>query len=184
MPIIYRESFARIEKTATFVDYSSGYKLEDFQCKDPDYALWLKNDAPYYIQQNISRVKLLINKPNNDIMCYMALCSDSFRLSDEEKIRMNLNIPYKSVPALKVGKLATDIRYEGQSCGTYMLWLALGIADEMNTSGIACRFLTLDADITVESSTPKFYERLGFVYNEMMNSRRTDSVSMRYDIFV
>jgi hypothetical protein len=66
-----------------------------------------------------------------------------------------------------------------------MLWLALGIADEMNSSGIACRFLTLDADVTVEPSTPMFYERLGFVYNEAMNSnRRTDSISMRYDIFV
>jgi hypothetical protein len=108
MAIVYRESFKLIEETALFVDYSSGYKLEDFQCKDPDYALWLQNDALYYIQQNISRVKLLINKLNNDIMCYMALCSDSFRLSDEEKIRMNLNVPYKSVPALKIGKLATE----------------------------------------------------------------------------
>lgn len=43
MAIVYRESFKRIEETALLVDYSSGYKLEDFQCKDPDYALWLKN---------------------------------------------------------------------------------------------------------------------------------------------
>jgi len=184
MAIIYLESFKRIEETAVLVDYSSGYKLEDFQCKDPDYALWLKNDAPYYIQQSISRIKLLINKQNDSVMCYMALCSDSFRLNDAEKIRMNLNIPYKSVPALKIGKLATDISYQGQSCGSYMLWLALGIADEMNSAGIACRFLTLDADITVEPNTPKFYERMGFVNNEAMNSRRTDCVSMRYDIFV
>ena len=62
-----------------------------------------------------------------------------------------------------------------------LLWLALGFAENLLHEGIACRFLTVDADVLSNSDTPAFYQKNGFVENQRYRSR-TNSISMRYDI--
>jgi hypothetical protein len=53
-----------------------------------------------------------------------------------------------------------------------------------NDNGVACRFLTVDADISVDLTVPKFYEKNGFVYNLHKNQNElTKCRSMRYDLF-
>ena len=56
------EQFPEILKSVVLVDYSPGYKLGEFNCGIQDYNNFLIHDAPYYIEQNISQVKLLIDK--------------------------------------------------------------------------------------------------------------------------
>ncbi len=113
----------------------------------------------------------------------MALNTDSFLLDDVEKKKEGLKIPFKSVPALKVGKLAIDIKYANKGYGSFLLWMALGFVEQLNESGIGCRFIVVDADVQSNSRTPEFYTKNGFVENEKMNKGRNRSVSMRYDIF-
>jgi hypothetical protein len=63
---------------------------------------------------------------NADVIGYIALSTDSIELSIQEKDGDGLKaIKIKSVPALKIGKLAIDIKYEGKYYGAYLLWLAL-----------------------------------------------------------
>jgi len=64
-----------------------------------------------------------------------------------------------------------------------MLWLALGILEQINETGVGCRFLVVDADITQNPKTPGFYKKNGFDYNEKENKHRTRAISMRYDVF-
>ncbi len=177
--MIYKPEFEVIQKGVLLIDYSPGYQLGDFQCKDPDYVTWLINDAPIYIEENISQVKLLLNKGNEDIIGYIALCADSIELSISEKKGEGLSdVKIKSIPALKIGKLAIDIRYERRYYGHYLLWLALGTAQEMNNLGVACRYLSLDADISVSLTTDKFYEKIGFEYNKVVNKNRAEKLKL------
>lgn len=112
------------------------------------------------------------------------------KLSNEEKKKIKINrIKIESAPALKIGKLAVDIRHERRKYGFYLLWLALAIATDLNNNHIACRFLVLDADVSVDKTTVDFYRRAGFKINEqvvkdMVEQRGPDlkNISMRYDI--
>jgi len=60
--------FEKISEAVVLVDYSPGYKLGDFNCGIKDYNDFLINEAPIYIEQNISRVKLLIDKQSADVL--------------------------------------------------------------------------------------------------------------------
>ncbi|MFZ3373893.1 MAG: N-acetyltransferase, partial [Desulfitobacteriaceae bacterium] len=114
------EEFEEILQTVILVPYSPGYKLGVFDCEVEDYNQFLTNDAPYYIEQNISQIRLLIHKQTADVIAYMALNTDSFLLDKEEKIKENLDIPINSIPALKIGKLAVDYRYKNRPYGSFM----------------------------------------------------------------
>ena len=111
----------------------------------------------------------------------MALLCDAIQLDTEEVQQMGWDIPFRTIPALKIGKLAVNQAYERHHYGSFMLWLALGFAENLLHEGIACRFLTVDADVLSSSDTPAFYQKNGFVENQRYRSR-TNSVSMRYDI--
>lgn len=175
--------FEYILQTVVLVPYSPGYKLGDFDCGTEDYNQFLTNDAQYYVEQSISQVRLLIHKQTADVIAYMALSTDSFLLDKEEKMKEAIEIPINSIPALKIGKLAVDFRYKDKPYGSFMLWLALGVLEQINETGVGCRFLVVDADITQNTETPSFYEKNGFVYNEKENRHRTRAISMRYDVF-
>ena len=65
-----------------------------------------------------------------------------------------------------------------------MLEMARAFAFGMNELGIACRFLTVDADIEYNSDTPEFYYKNGFVENLSNKTRNAKhTISMRKDIF-
>ncbi len=184
--MFYREDeFEEILPKVELVNFSLGYRLRDFDCGSEDYNAFLSHDAQSYINQNISQVKLLINKQNGDIIGYIAYNTDSFLLDPEEKAKEKLDIPFNSVPALKIGKLAVDKNYKDLPYGSFLLWLSLGILEKINESGVGCRFITVDADITERPDTPDFYSKNGFVLNERVNKKsRTQSISMRLDAFL
>nr|AGS52130.1 hypothetical protein [uncultured bacterium contig00034] len=54
----------------------------------------------------------------------------------------------------------------------------------MNDNGIACRFLTIDADIENNPNVVEFYIKNGFVYNERFSNKNRLTISMRKDIFI
>lgn len=163
------------------VDFSPGFRLGDFACEFKEYNDWITNDANIYIQNNLSRVHLLVNRQNGDIAAYMALCTDSFTI--EERAKQKYQLPFATLPALKIGKLAVSQNYLGYGIGTYMIQLAIGMADYILKSA-GCRFITVDADVRYNSNTPEFYLKNGFVFNEhSIYSKRKDNRSMRYDLF-
>lgn len=145
--------------------------------------------ADKFFDLNISRTFLLLHRKIDDLLAYMTLSADSIKLTNEEKDLHNINkVPYASIPALKVGKLAVnkelpdEVKRKGY--GSFMLEMARAFAFSMNELGIACRFITVDADIEYEPNTPQFYEKNGFIEN-LSNKRKNakHTISMRKDIF-
>ena len=64
-----------------------------------------------------------------------------------------------------------------------MIKLARGFAAAMNDDGIACRFLTIDADVENNPDVTAFYTKNGFVPSERINNKNRLTISMRKDIF-
>ena len=153
-----------------------------------EYNNFLKIADKFY-DLNISKTFLLIHKKTNELLAYMTLSADSIKLTSEEKELHEISkVPYASIPAMKVGKLAVnkegseEVKRKGY--GSFMLEMARAFAFDMNELGVACRFITVDADIEYDPNTPIFYEKNGFVEN-LSNKRRNakHTISMRKDIF-
>lgn len=52
---------------------------------------------------------LLIHRKTNELLAYMTLSADSIKLTSEEKDVHEIGkVPYASIPAIKVGKLAVN----------------------------------------------------------------------------
>lgn len=144
--------------------------------------------ANKFNELNISKTFLLFHNRTNELLAYMTLSADSIKLTNEEKELHDIGkVPYASIPALKVGKLAVNKELSNEATrkgyGSFMLEMARAFALNMNELGIACRFITVDADIEYEPNTPQFYEKNGFIEN-LSNKRRNakHTISMRKDI--
>jgi ribosomal protein S18 acetylase RimI-like enzyme len=115
----------------------------------------------------------------------MSLIADAIKLSVSEKETHNLNYPFKTIPAMKVAKLA--VSQSGQKAykglGTYMITNALALARICNRQLFACRFITVDADIEHNESVIEFYRKNGFIPNAEMNNKHSKTISMRKDIW-
>lgn len=160
-----------------------------FDCQTQEYNHFLQMADKYY-DLNISKTFLLIHRKTNELLAYMTLSADSVKLSKEEKELHEIGkVPYASLPALKIGKLAVNkavtekVRRKGY--GSFMIEVARAFACSMNDLGIACRFITVDADIEYDENTPTFYVKNGFVENLKNKTRNlVHTISMRKDILV
>ena len=91
---------------------------------------------------------------------------------------------YANVPALKIGRLATDTRVQGQGVGKFLISLVIGLAQEQSEA-VGCRYVTLDALPGRET----YYAKLGFKQNKAVHSnyrklreKELENMSMRFDI--
>lgn len=161
--------------------------IDRFYNEYDEYNIFLHDEASNYELLSISRTHLLVDVHTGDILAYMALVADSVQLSKSEKELKEMGlIPFSTFPALKIGKLAVDYnakqKYYG--IGSLMLRLARGFASDMNDNGVACRFLTIDADVENNPDVTGFYIKNGFTYNERINNKNRLTISMRKDIFI
>ncbi|MDA8226421.1 MAG: hypothetical protein M0T74_01720 [Desulfitobacterium hafniense] len=100
------------------VELSVGYRLADFESEFEEYSKFLYEDAIVLQDTAISKTHLLLNKSNADIVAYMTLVTDSIRLSNSEKEEHEMeDIVFGSFPAMKIGKLAADLKYSQQYKG-------------------------------------------------------------------
>jgi ribosomal protein S18 acetylase RimI-like enzyme len=164
---------------------SSDTSVDGFSCLVDEYNNYLFDDALRSQNDHIALTWLLRERATGNLAAYMSLIADAIKLSMSEKEIHNLNYPFKTIPAMKIAKLAVShqaqSKYKG--LGTYMINSALAIARTCNRQLFACRFLTVDADIEHNGTVIEFYQKNGFVPNAEMNVKRTKTISMRKDIF-
>lgn len=159
-----------------------------FDSEIDEYNNFLKV-ADDFDEWNISKTHLLIHKETKELIGYMTLSTDSIKLTNEEKEIHELNkVPFASIPALKIGKLAINKKLSNNAkrkgYGSFLIEMAVAYAFSINEQGVACRFVTVDADIEYDEDTPKFYDKNGFVENLSNKSRNAKhTISMRKDIF-
>ena len=65
--------------------------------------------AQQFSDLNICKTFMLFHRETDELLAYMTLSADSIKLTNEEKELHDINkVPYASIPALKVGKLAVN----------------------------------------------------------------------------
>ena len=159
--------------------------LEAFKSSVDEYTDYLLNDAIRSLNDHIAKTWLLHERATGNIVAYMSLIADAIKLSFAEKELHGLNYPFRTIPAIKIAKLAVDItvaqKYKG--IGTIMIQAAEHIAFGLNKDYCAARFLTVDADIEHDNGVLAFYEKNGFIPNAELFNKNRKTISMRKDIY-
>jgi GNAT superfamily N-acetyltransferase len=159
--------------------------LSHFGCPIEEYNEYLCDDALRSQNDHIARTWLLRERATGSIAAYMSFIMDAIKLSFTEKELHNLNYPFKTIPAMKIAKLAVDRnfseRYKG--IGSFMIEAAVSKALACNNDCCAARFLTVDADIEHSEGVLTFYEKNGFIPNAELYNKNRKTISMRKDMY-
>jgi ribosomal protein S18 acetylase RimI-like enzyme len=138
--------------------------LKPFDCDDAELNDFLFEDAANYARQLLAVTYVL--ETGQEIVGYFSVLNDSIRHNDTTKsgLRRALKLlphskrGYKSHPAVKVGRLAVNRKYQSQGIGTKLMDYIKGYFLDNNKTG--CRFITVDANN--KERTINFYRKNGF----------------------
>jgi GNAT superfamily N-acetyltransferase len=168
-----------------FIPLIAGAPLDRFDCRIPEYTEYLREDALRSQTDHVAKTWLLCETECREIAAYMSLVADGVRLSVEEKELHHLDYPFKTIPAMKVAKLAVSdaARQRYRGIGTYMLYQAMQIAWACNDAYFAARFLTVDADVEHDEGVLAFYTKTGFAPNAELTNKKRKTISMRLDLY-
>ena len=159
--------------------------LESFSSQIDEYNEYLHKDALRSQSDHIALTWLLRERNTGNIAAYMSLIADAIKLSASEKELHNLNYPFKTIPAMKIAKLAVSQsfseKYKG--IGSFMIGAAMWKALSFNDDHCAARFLTVDADIEHDKGILSFYEKSGFIPNAELFNKNRKTISMRKDLY-
>jgi ribosomal protein S18 acetylase RimI-like enzyme len=155
---------------------SKVYKLEDFDCSDPDLNEFLRMDSFAYQDAQITNVYLLIY--GESVIGFFSLQNDSVKLVLDEKSHAKIIKPHTEYPAVKIGRLGIDKRYQRKGLGKLIIQIAIGIVREAKRFS-ACRFLTVDSYF----KAVEFYLSYGFEINRHKEyTSKKHYISLRYDL--
>ena len=142
----------------------AGFKSFEKELED-----FLKNDALDNQEKRISKTHLWFYKPTSQLIGYTTLLTDKISLEAElkEEFRQK-GINYKSLPALKIGRLCVHDDFLRKGIGTYMLDSVTFLVHKINEFA-GCRFIVIDAKRNPDKSKDPihFYLAKGFkIYKE------------------
>jgi ribosomal protein S18 acetylase RimI-like enzyme len=159
--------------------------LKGFSCRIEEYNEYLYKDALRSQNDHIALTWLLRERVTGAIAAYMSLIADAIKLSATEKELHNLNYPFRTIPAVKIAKLAVSRSFSEiyKGIGSFMVGAAMWKALRCNDEYCAARFLTVDADIEHDKGVLAFYEKNGFVPNAELYNKNRKTVSMRKDVY-
>jgi len=164
---------------------STGSAVASFNCGIPEYNDYLTKDALRSMNDHIALTWLLTERTTGKIAAYMSLIMDAIKLSFTEKELHHLNYPFRTIPAMKIAKLAVDHsfseKYKG--IGSYMISSAEHLAISCNETHCAARFITVDADLEHDPGVFSFYEKNGFIQNTELFNKNRKTISMRKDLY-
>jgi hypothetical protein len=160
--------------------------FKTFDCAIAEYNDYLIQEAQKAQHEFIAVNWLLYERKSGGLAAYMSLINDAIKLNATEKELHHLDYPFRTIPAMKIAKLAVSQSFQAQykGIGSFMIYLASHIAEDINTGHSACRFLTVDADIEHDPNVTAFYIKNGFIQNTEMNNKHSKTISMRKDIWV
>jgi GNAT superfamily N-acetyltransferase len=148
----------------------------DFDCGDQDLNEFVKEDALTYVNGKISVTYILSNKDN--AIGFFCLSNDSIEIKGKAKTTLiKAGKRQKTYPALKIGRLGIDKRYQGKGFGSFIIKHTLGLA-LTHSEKIGCRYVTVDAynrDIPLS-----FYSRNGF--QKLTKDNGKENVPMYLDL--
>ncbi|WP_321430369.1 GNAT family N-acetyltransferase [uncultured Methanolobus sp.] len=129
--------------------------LSSFCCTNDDLNDFLKNDSLKNQDDLISKTYLCYYQEH--LAGYFTLTTDTLRVKYVDDSDCVNDFIYPQYPAIKLARLATDMRYQKRGIGTYMLLGAVGLAIEVS-SITGCRYITVDS----KPESLQFYIKQGF----------------------
>ena len=151
-----------------FLRLKKGYHIKPFDCEDNDLNEFLFEKAIPYRKEMLATTFLIENKERT--LGYYSLLSDSFRVEETlftsknqyNKFKKILPHPkryLKSIPSVKIGRLAIDKSFKGKGLGRIIIDTIINYCIELNEDQ-ACRLVTVDAYAQAVS----FSQKIGFEF--------------------
>lgn len=124
------------------------YTFKPFDCGNHDLNLFLFDDSKTYLKNRLSVTYILEN--DKETIGYFSVSNDKLSIADTTKAKwrrikrlFSHNMHRKDYPAVKIGRLAIDKRYQGSRIGSDILNFIKCMFKENNRTG--CAFITVDA---------------------------------------
>jgi len=170
--------YIRIEKfSEAHLDIIKGFKSYEQELID-----FLIEDAFDNQSKKISVTYLWFLKSTNELIGYVTLLTDKISLSPilKEEFKQK-RIFYKSLPAIKIGRLCVDDRFLKRGIGNLMVQFTIYQVKKISKE-CGCRFITLDAKRNPDKSKDSlhFYKKIGF---EILREREKGTTPMYKDVF-
>lgn len=150
--------------------------LETFKTDNLELKKFLVEDALRNQELAISNTYIWFYKPNNELAAYITILTDAVGIHGTglgEYFR-DKGVLYKTLPAMKIGRICVNTAYAKRGIGTYMLKFAMLKLLVLNKD-IGCRFISTDA----KRDAIHFYKRIGF---EILKAREKGTIPMYYDM--
>lgn len=155
--------------------------LSGFKSYEKELVGFLVEDALDNQEKQMSVTYLWFLKSTKELIAYVTILSDAISLQGDLKEHFRQQgILYKSLPALKIGRLCVSDEYLGKGVGTLMIEFTLVLAQRISKE-IGLRFITTDAKRNQEprKDSVHFYKRFGF---EILRQREKGTTPMYKDL--
>ena len=156
------------------------FDIRKFSSYERELVDFLIEDALENQRQRLSVTFLWYYKEK--LASYITILNDKINLEGNLKeFFKEKGIHYKSLPALKIGRICVSDQFLRRGLGRLMILSAVQIANGINKNKSGCRFITLDAK---RNSNPKldsihFYKKMGF---KTLKERRKGTTPMYLDL--
>lgn len=129
-----------------------------FACGEPSLDDYIKTKASQDMRNRMAICYTLVEQDKSDILGYYTVSTTSVALTElpQELIKKYPKYPY--VPAVLLGRLAVDVRFQGQRLGNVLLGDAL-LRTLRLSNEIAINLIIIDA---LHERAAEFYERREF----------------------
>lgn len=157
-------------------------ELKNFLIEDALISQEISISNTYLVFDKCNYIKYKKKKENLILLGYITISNDSINLDASLKQQFKeKGVLYKSLPALKIGRLCIDNKYQKKNLGTCLLVWAAKRAAHLNQS-TACRFITLNAKrhIQKEKDSYHFYKKYGFkILKKRGNKTKLDIIKQK-----
>lgn len=140
--------------------------LKPFSCKNKDLTDFFHDDSALYGRQLLATTYTFENE--DEVVAYFSVLNDRISCEQAETGKFPRRV-YKKIPngkrrdaypAVKIGRLAVNIKYERKGIGSDILDVIKHFFISNNKTG--CRFITVDA--SNEDYVINFYRKNGFIF--------------------
>ncbi len=159
---------------------NESHNVKEFQSYEKELVNFLQEDALENQKQQLSVTFLWFY--GERLVSYISLLNDKINLEGNLKeFFQEKGVHYKSLPALKIGRLCVDDGYQKRGLGKLMILTTIKIAQEISKTRSGCRFVTLDAkrNQNPEKDPLPFYQKMGF---QILRQKRIGPTSMYLDL--
>lgn len=157
------------------------HAIGNFKSYEQELVDFLIEDALDNQQKKISTTYLWFYKPKNELVGYVTVLADAINLQGELKEYFRrTGIFYRSLPALKVGRLCVSDDYLGRGIGTLMIEFIIILTEKIGRD-IGLRFITTDAKRNPDPKKDSihFYKQFGF---EVLKQREKGTIPLYKDL--